>query len=181
MATLKCFLHVIESSDNLTSQTTTLLSPLLPAILHLLPSSLLTVHSSDLFVLSLDIFTDLAEMKSPLITPHLATIIEFILSPTVIFNKKLPLNVKETGLDFILVVSEQNRKVLSKNSELLNKVIRDIVGLCALPFKKEEEEDSLQDVALWLIESLSLSLPNKTFYPVIMAEIGVLLQAGNNL
>lgn len=121
-------------------------------------------------------------MKSPLITPHLATIIEFILSPTVIFNNELPLRVKETGLDFILVVSEQNRKVLSKDAGLLKKVIKDIVGLCALPFKKEEEEEeSLQDVALWLIESLSVSLPNKAFYHVIMTEIGVLLQSGHYL
>ena len=54
-------------------------------------------------------------------------------------------------------------------------------GILAIPFKKSEDEDeeSIQDIALWLIESLAINLPKKKIYSVLMEAIKILINTNN--
>ena len=97
-------------------------------------------------------------------------------------NKNVSLNLKESVLDFILVLSESHRSILTKNPPLM-KLLLDV--LCYLSSLKINEEDlvegqaTIQDVSLWLIEALAINLPKKKFFSLVYNNVKMMIGSGN--
>ena len=85
-------------------------------------------------------------------------------------------------IDFIYEVSNNNRKVLSRDLELLKKVLEALTILANEEITEQdfEQNESIQDSSLNLIEILSLNLPKKKIFKLLLEIITNLITSGVN-
>jgi hypothetical protein len=78
---------------------------------------------------------------------------------------------KEMVLDVIYQVSDFKKVVFTKNPELLKQLIDTLCNVVSITKTSTDDEATLQDSTLQLIESLCVCLPKKKIYKLIMANI----------
>lgn len=86
-------------------------------------------------------------------------------------NKKTLDSIKENALDVIYVVSENKRVVITKNAVLMKKLLDTLCNVVSISKSSTDEEATLQDSALALIENLCVLLPKKKIYKLIIENI----------
>jgi len=123
-----------------------------------------------------------AESKSKFLNSELLKIVTYIFSDSIIFNKSLPLPLKEAGLDFITTLAYHHRTVLTADIKILNQILVCLVNMTSQPFEKEpleQDTETLQDISLWLLETLTLRLPKKYVYKPIIKEVEKLIRSND--
>ena len=66
---------------------------------------------------------NLVESDSPLLDELLPSLVHYILSDNFMLNPKLNTNYKECGLDFIGVIAENKKSVLTNDTNVLERFI----------------------------------------------------------
>lgn len=140
-------------------------------------------HSEeDIVHLFFEVFSSVAESKSKFLNAELLKIVIYIFSDSIIFNKSLSAPLKEAGLDFITTLAYHHRTVLTTDLKVLNQILVYLVSIASQPFKRDpmdEDTETLQDICLWLIETLTLRLPKKHVYKTLMKEIEKLIHSND--
>jgi len=136
----------------------------------------------DIVHLAFEVFSSVAESKTKFLNQELLRVVSYIFSESIIFNKSLSIALKEAGLDIITTLAYHHRAVLTSDLKILNNIIISLISMASQPFSKPQIEDgveTLQDIALWLIETLTLRLPKKYVYKTIMNEINKLIHSND--
>ena len=98
----------------------------------------------------------------------------------VVSNKKLSKKFRTAGMDFLLTYAEFNGKTLASKENLLKEVVSTVCLVCSEPFKETDEEgEPVQEIALWLIETLSINLKTKKIYPVLLEAATLLINSAD--
>lgn len=127
-------------------------------------------------------FSAVAEAKTKFLDGELLKLVKFIFSDSVIFNKSLSQPLKESALDFIQALAYHHRTILTEDKKILNLILVTLVNLASQPIVKDpldETTETLQDICLWLIETLALRLPKKYICSTLLDEIAKLIHSNN--
>lgn len=109
-------------------------------------------------------------------------IVEWICT-RIVGNQQLSPKFRVSGLDFLSTYTEFSGKALVSKEKLLRKVVETICLVCSEPFNQQQEEDDdelrepVQEIALWLIETMSVSLKSKKIYPILLEASTSLINA----
>ena len=117
----------------------------------------------------MNIFSSIAEKKNSTISPEVIV----WMCKKIILDKSLPEKLRTSGLDFLYSVTFQQVKLLNKNVDLLREVVHTVSMVCSEPPKPDREEDIeyIQEIALYLIQTLASTVQSKKIYPMMMDEI----------
>ena len=110
-------------------------------------------------------------------------IVEYMCSPKVLGNAALSKKIKEVVIDMIYSACSYHKAIFNKNAVLLKQVIERICAVIATPFSEEdleEGEEPLQDVALWLALSLTITLNKKKSYGAFLEAVTSLIHSGDS-
>ncbi|EAR86075.2 karyopherin, putative (macronuclear) [Tetrahymena thermophila SB210] len=180
IGTLKCLVNLFDNIQDMTADQINLYKELVGPILNIL-DSLIDQNDEDLVYYCFDALNLLTENKKSILDQHLGQIVEYMCSNKVLGNPKLSKKIKEVVIDMIFSASQYHKSVFNKNTPLLKKVIESICLIIATPFSEEDLEDGeepLQDIALWLVLSLSMVLNKKKTYGVLLEAITALIHSG---
>jgi len=146
---------------------------LIPKILQVVEEAL-SLNDEELVVFSFEVFDSLIESGISM-TPHLEPIVRMAIEK-IGANKALALGTRECAMDFLETLAERSPKVMT--SESLSYLMQHIFSIAC---ETEEEESSPVDMALRLLDQISLSLPNKAVYPLAMNYINQMKSDPNTL
>jgi len=180
--TVKCLAYLFASIYSFSEEHIKLFQELIPPMMQVLDVCL-AQGDEDIAYLCFDVFNIVAESNGTLLDNHLPIILNYVCSPNIILNKELSKNLKNCMIDFIYEVSENKRKVLSRDLKLLKSVVDHITLLAAQPLTQddlEEAEDSIQDSAVHLIEVLTTTLPKKKIFNLVFQNITELISSDVN-
>lgn len=90
-------------------------------------------------------------------------------------NFKLQLSTRECALDFLETIADMKPKILTSSPEMVRYLLTNIFTI-ATEIDDNGDEPSSVDMALRLLDTLALTLPNKTIYPHV-AELAAQLRA----
>lgn len=85
-----------------------------------------------------------------------------------------------SGLDFLSTYTEFSGKSFSKKEKLLRKVVETVCLVCSEPFNQERDDEltePVQEIAIWLIESMAISLRSKKIYPILLEAATTLINS----
>lgn len=91
------------------------------------------------------------------------------------------MNLRTGVLDFIMAVVEHKRKFFNKHPEQIKALLENLIQLVnepVLPEDYEDSEETIQDIALHLIENMSLQLHRRHIYPFSKEYVGRLVHSG---
>lgn len=131
-----------------------------------------------------DAFGYLAESKVSIFNDHFKSIVEYACSPKLLLNPKVSKLQKECILDLFHTIGEYHKSVFNKNEQLMQLTLNTICEIIALPLTQEqleEDEEPIQDVALWLIQSLTNFLNKKKTYSKLLEIIQILVNSNNSV
>ena len=85
-------------------------------------------------------------------------------------------------MELISTISLHHRSVFNKNPTIIQQVVNTLCAVIATPFREEDLDDyeeSVQDVALYLIQTLTLNLNKKKIYGVLLEVVQKLITVNN--
>ncbi len=90
----------------------------------------------------------------------------------IISNRKLSNRFRTAGCDYLFSLAESGSKLLASRDILLKKVVETVCLTCSEPYHHKEDDDEsggefVQEIALWLIETLAITIKPKKIYPVL--------------
>ena len=88
-------------------------------------------------------------------------------------NQKLQLSTRECAMDFLESVAEMKPKILTSSQETVRYLLTHVFSI-ATECEDNTDEASPVDMAMRLLDTLALALPNKTVYPHVMELAGQL-------
>lgn len=161
--------HAANSEDE--SAVTYILN-LIPKIAAVLSESV-DVHDEELIVFAFEVFDSLVDAGQD-ITSNIELLIRIGIEK-VGANQKLQLSTRECALDFLETISDLKPKILTTSPEMIRYLLGFIFQI-AVECDDNPEEDTPVDMALRLLDTLALNLPNKTVYPHVL-EMSAQLRA----
>lgn len=89
----------------------------------------------------------------------------------IIGNRKLSNKLRTAGCDYLFSLADFSSKQLASRDPLLKKVVETVCLTCAEPYHHREDDEEtgefVQEIALWLIETLAITVKPKKIYPVL--------------
>ena len=104
-------LETVHEEEHLTLYSD-LIEPVLTLLLHFVKEQ----REEDDVYLGFDIIMNILEGSSTLLDNFLPNLVSYVLSENFLLNKRLNANFKECGLDFLGVIAEYRRSILTKNA-----------------------------------------------------------------
>ncbi|CAK60429.1 unnamed protein product (macronuclear) [Paramecium tetraurelia] len=164
--TVKCLISLFDNIEHMNKQEAQQYKTLVEPILRFVDQCIKEGDEDNAYH-CFDAFGYLAESKLTILDTHLGMIVEYAAT----FVE--PQN--ECVLDLIDNVVEYHKKVLNKNPTLLKQLIECLSLVVAQPYTEEEltqDEEPLQDVTLWLLETLVIGLgKKKTLFGLFLETI----------
>ncbi|CAD8054568.1 unnamed protein product [Paramecium sonneborni] len=180
--TVKCLISLFDNIEHMNKQEAQQYKTLVEPILRFVDQCIKEGDEDNAYH-CFDAFGYLAESKLTILDTHLGMIVEYAASQNLLLNPKCSSKFKECVLDLIDNVVEQHKKVLNKNPALLKQLIECLSLVIAQPYTEEEltqDEEPLQDVTLWLLETLVIGLgKKKTLFGLFLETIIKLIDSGD--
>ena len=137
---------------------------LIPKIAKVL-SECVDILDEELIVFAFEVFDSLIDSGQD-ITSNIELLIKIGVEK-VGSNSKLQLSTRECALDFLETIADMKPKVLTSNPELIRYLLTHIFTI-ATECDDNADEPCPVDMALRLLDTLALTLPNKTVYPNVV-------------
>ena len=131
----------------------------------------------------LENFNELVDVKNVL-KPHLFTISTAALQ--IASNAQFSQRLREAALYFLEKMPELHHKTLKKNKEALAQIVQACFRIASASFEEqnidepespEDEEQTPQTLALYVLYNFAVCLPKSTVFPLLMQECGAMLSA----
>lgn len=101
----------------------------------------------------------------------------------VVGNKALSNRFRTAGCDYLFSFADFCPKVLASRDALLKKVVETACLTCAEPYKHREDDEEtgefVQEIALWLIETMAITIKPKKIYPVLFDAAVALINSND--
>lgn len=136
----------------------------------------------ELVHLAFTVFCELAEVESEIFNDKIYTaLVQFICSERILLNKNLDISTQEVTIDFLADIAQTHKHVIAKNQDLLQHLVN---TLCILTLNKAkpdelEDGDTIQDLALMLINELTQQIAKKKVYPLFKQNIEKFFQSND--
>jgi importin-4 len=130
----------------------------------------------ELIVFAFEVFDSLIDSGQD-ITSNIELLIKIGIEKVGI-NTSLQLSTRECALDFLETVADMKPKVITSSPEFVRYILTHVFTI-AVECDDNSEEASPVDMALRLLDTLALNLPNKTVYPHVM-ELTTQLRNSSN-
>jgi hypothetical protein len=117
-------------------------------------------------IIALEVLSTLVERKIKLVDD-----VTIWVCDRVVGNKKISNRLRTSGCDYLFSLADFNAKQLASRESLLKKIVETVCLTCAEPYKHREDDEEtgefVQEIALWLIETLAITIKPKKIYPVL--------------
>ena len=100
----------------------------------------------------------------------------------IIGNRKLSNRLRTAGCDYLFSFADFCPKQLGSKDVLLKQVVETVCLTCSEPYHHKEDDDEergelVQEIALWLIETLAMTIKPKKIYPVLFEAAVALINS----
>lgn len=101
----------------------------------------------------------------------------------IVREKRLGEKLRICGVDFLFTVVEFQSKMLAKNEGLLKEIVQTVCLVCSEPpleqDKQEEDSEPIQEVTLWLLESMAINIKAKRIYPILFESVTAMINSND--
>jgi hypothetical protein len=153
--------HAAHSEDEASVSYILTLIPKIAGVL----SECVEILDEELIVFAFEVFDSLIDAGQD-ITSNVELLVKIGIEK-VGANQRLQLSTRECALDFLETISDLKPKVLTNSPEMIRYLLGYIFQI-AVETDDNPEEDTAVDMALRLLDTLALNLPNKTVYPHVL-------------
>ncbi|KAM3142401.1 hypothetical protein pb186bvf_005558 [Paramecium bursaria] len=180
--TVKCLISLFDNIENMSKEERQQYQSLVEPILVFVDQCIKEGDEDNAYH-CFDAFGYLADTKLTMLDVHLGMIIKYAASQNLLLNPQCSNKFKECVIDFIYSCIETHKKILQKDQQLLNQLVECLCLIVAQPLNRdqlESDDEPIQDVTLWLMETLTLSFgKKKPLYNIFLTAVTRLIDSND--